>query len=93
MKRYLTALFLSAALAGSVSLRADEHEHHSDKHNKRYYDRDARDYHEWNEHENKLYRQYQKENRKREREFAKLNRKEREEYFRWRHHHPDMDRR
>ena len=95
MKRYLTALFLTAALAGSVSLRADDddHEHRSNRHVKRYYDPDARDYHEWNQHENNLYRQYAKENRKRERDFAKMNRRERQEYFRWRHSHPDMDRR
>lgn len=91
MKRYLTVLFLGAALAGPVSMRADEHERHSNQQNKRYYDRDGRDYHEWNQNENQVYRQYTKDNGRREREFARANRRERQEYFRWRHSHPDQD--
>jgi|SRR5438034_7126065 len=93
MKRYLTVLFVSAALAGSVSVRAEEHEHRRNKQDKRYYDRDARDYHVWNQNENRAYREYAKESQKRDREFAKMNRKERQEYFKWRHNHPDQDRR
>jgi hypothetical protein len=89
MNRYLTVLFLSAALAGSVAVKAEEH--HQDRHSKRYYDKDARDYHEWNKNESQAYRRYAKENRKRDREFAKASRRERQEYFKWRHHHPDDD--
>ena len=39
MNRYLTVLFLSAALAGSVSVRADDHR--SDTQTKRYYDKEV----------------------------------------------------
>ncbi|MCU1273361.1 MAG: hypothetical protein JWO48_792 [Bryobacterales bacterium] len=90
MKRYLTVLFVGAALAGSVPARADEH--HSDSHTKRYYDATARDYHEWNQNENQVYHQYVTENHKRDREFARTNRTERKDYFKWRHEHPDQDR-
>jgi hypothetical protein len=89
MKRYVTALFISAALAGSVSVRADEH--HSDNQTKRYYDKDARDYHEWNQNENQVYHQYVTENHRRDREFAKTTRAEKKDYFKWRHGHPDQD--
>jgi hypothetical protein len=90
MKRYLTVLFVGAALAGSVPARADDH--HSDSHNRRYYDTTARDYHEWNQNENQVYHQYVTENHKRNREFARTNRTERKDYFKWRHEHPDQDR-
>ena len=86
MHRYLSVLFVSAALAGSVAAKADDN-HHSDNRTQRYYDRDARDYHEWNEREDQAYRRYLRENRKREREFAKANRRERQDYFKWRHRH------
>ena len=90
MNRYLTVLFLSAALAGSVPARADD-DHQSDNRSKRYYDRDARDYHQWNQRENQVYRQYVTDNHKRDREFAKTTREERKDYFKWRHDHPDQD--
>jgi hypothetical protein len=90
MKRYLTVLFVGAALAGSVPARADDH--HADSHTKRYYDSTARDYHEWNQNENQVYHQYVTENHKRDREFAQTNRTERKDYFKWRHEHPDQDR-
>ena len=90
MHRYLTVLFLGAALAGSVPARDDDH--HSDNRTKRYYDKDARDYHEWNQNENQVYHQYVTENHKRDREFAKTTHQERKDYFQWRHSHPDQDR-
>ena len=88
MKRYLTVLFLGAALAGSVPARADD-DHHSNSHNKRYYDSTSRDYHEWNQNENQVYHQYVTENHKRDQDFSKTNHRERSDYFKWRHEHPD----
>lgn len=58
---------------------------------KRYYDRERKDYHEWNEAENAAYRHWLLEER-RERQFRDLNRlkrAEQAEYWRWRHEHPD----
>ena len=90
MNRCLTALFISAALAGSVPVRADDH--HSDNQTKRYYDKDARDYHEWNQNENQVYHQYVIDNHKRDRDFSRTTRTEKKDYFKWRHDHPDQDR-
>jgi len=90
MLRYLTVLFVGAALAGSVAARADD-DHHSANRTQRYYDKVSRDYHEWNENENQVYRRYVTENHKRDREFTKTNRRERQDYFKWRHEHPDHD--
>jgi len=89
MNRYLTVLFLSAALAGSVSVRADDHR--SDKQTKQYYDKEGRDYHEWNQNEDQVYHQYLADNHKKDRDFAKTTRGEKKDYFKWRHDHPDQD--
>jgi hypothetical protein len=91
MHRYLTVLFVSAALAGSVAAKADD-DHHASSQTQRYYDKDARDYHEWNQNENQVYHQYVTENHKRDREFAKTTRREKQDYYKWRHSHPDQDR-
>ena len=91
MHRYLTVLFVSAALAGSVAAKADD-DHHASSQTQRYYDKDARDYHEWNQNENQVYHQYVTENHKRDREFAKTSRREKQDYYKWRHSHPDQDR-
>jgi hypothetical protein len=88
MNRYLTVLFLSAALAGSVSMRADDHR--SDQ-PKQYYDKEGRDYHEWNQHEDQVYHQYLTDNHKKDRDFAKTTGGEKKDYFKWRHDHPDQD--
>ena len=90
MHRYLTVLFVSAALAGSVAAKADD-DHHAASRAQRYYDKDARDYHEWNQNENQVYRRYVTENHKRDREFAKTTRREKQDYYKWRHNHQDHD--
>ena len=43
MKNYLSALLLGTALLTPLVINADEH------HERRYYDKDHKDYHEWNE--------------------------------------------
>ncbi len=58
MRRYLSSLLLGAALCAPVVMYAqDEH------HDKRYYDREKKDYHEWNEREERAYRHWLKEER------------------------------
>ena len=88
MIRYLGTFILGAALLAPASLSAEDH-HKS----KRYYDRDGRDYHEWNQHENEAYRRYLAEQHRQYREFTRTNRREQQEYWRWRHNHGDDDRR
>jgi len=90
MHRLLTTILLSTALAGSMPLIADE-AHHADNQNKRYYDKSAGDYHEWNSTEDRAYHQYVSENHKKDREFDKTNSREKDDYFKWRHSHPEQD--
>ena len=88
MYRYLSAFLLSGALLLPVAVVADDHR---DEHNKRYYDKEAKDYHEWNEREAKAYRKYLEENHKQYHDWAKARREEQEDYWRWRHKHSDVD--
>jgi len=58
-------------------------------HDKRYYDRDGRDYHQWNGQEDRAYRVYLGEQHQQYRQFKKVKPAQRTEYFKWRHEHPD----
>jgi hypothetical protein len=76
----LTVIFAGAAMVAPVAMRAD------DPYEKRYYDKDGRDYHTWNDHEDRAYRIYLG---KQHRDFAVIDAGQRRDYFRWRHEHPD----
>jgi hypothetical protein len=79
----LSAFVLSAALVAPIAARADDH------HDKRYYDRNGKDYHAWNTNEDRAYRQYLVEQHRDYRDFGRENRSQQQGYFTWRHSHPD----
>jgi hypothetical protein len=84
MHRFLvSALLLGSAVITPVALRAE------DSHDRRYYDRENKDYHTWNNHEDHAYRVYLGEQHREYREFPKVRVEQQREYFRWRHEHPD----
>jgi len=58
----------------------------------RIYDRDRKDYHDWNESEDRAYRRYWQGRHRAYRDFSRLNRREQSHYWSWRHSHPDHDR-
>jgi hypothetical protein len=60
----------------------------------RYYDADHRDYHRWDDDEDRAYRVYWGEAHPRDpyRAYGRLNPGEQREYWEWRHGHPDADR-
>jgi type III secretory pathway component EscR len=87
MRRYLGALLLSSAICAPQVVKGDEH----DRREKRYYDRDARDWHQWNDNEDRAYRHYLQETHREYRHFARASRRERQEYWRWRHSHVEID--
>jgi hypothetical protein len=83
MKQFATLVLASGLLWQPISGLAAEHD--------RYYDRDRRDWHQWNENEERAYRHWLMEER-REREYRAYNRLRAErqrEYWRWRHEHAD----
>jgi hypothetical protein len=85
MYRFLVGgLLLGASLITPVALRADDSHH-----DRRYYDRNARDYHVWNSQEDRAYRAYLVEQHREYRAFPRVKVVRQREYFRWRHEHPD----
>jgi hypothetical protein len=82
MHRFLvSALLLGSTLITPLALRAEE--------NRRYYDREGKDYHTWDSHEDRAYRVYLGEQHREYREFPKVKVTQQREYFKWRHDHPD----
>ena len=58
----------------------------------RIYDRDRKDYHNWNESEDRAYRRYWQGRHRAYRDYSRLNAREQSHYWSWRHSHPDHDR-
>jgi len=87
MHRIMSTLLLGAALIAPVAIQADDEHHDRDK--KRYYDRDAKDWHEWNEQEERAYRRYLEESRQRDLAWERANAAQQRAYWKWRHKHPD----
>jgi hypothetical protein len=54
---------------------------------KRYYDKSARDYHEWNQDEDRKYHEYLSEKHMKDRDFDRLNSRDQSAYFKWSHDH------
>jgi hypothetical protein len=82
MRRFFGALLLSGVLLAplAVQTRAEQ----------RVYDPYRRDYHEWNDRENRAYRHWLMEERHREwHDWDHASRREQRDYWRWRHDHPD----
>jgi hypothetical protein len=82
--RFIASLFLTAALAAPAVLRAGPAPQDD-----RVYDREHKDYHHWDDHENAAWHRYLAEQHHADREFAKASRKEQAAYWNWRHSHPD----
>ena len=87
MHRFLMAggLILSAALIAPIAARADDRDHQD----KRYYDREGHDYHQWNANEDRAYRAYLQEQHHKYQDFNRVNHGQQQQYFKWRHQHPD----
>ena len=102
--RYLSCFFLAAALAAPVAIaqqddqrRGDDQRQQQDQDNRntenqnRVYDRGHKDYHNWDDNENRAWGQYRTEHHRDPQEFSKANNKEQAHYWDWRHAHPDKD--
>jgi hypothetical protein len=87
--RFIATLFLTAALGAPVAIAAAPAP--QARVQVRVYDRNHKDYHNWDDHENQSWGAYLSENHKKSHEFTKANRKEQSEYWNYRHSHPDRD--
>ena len=87
MRKTISALALVAAVGATALIPATASAQEHEQHERRVYDRDHRDYHNWNRDEDRAYREYLTQHHRRYREFARLNKKQQLEYWRWRHDH------
>ena len=79
-----------AMMAAATPQDDKQHEDRKDNH-KRYYDKQHKDYHTWDDNENRAYGQYRSENPKVTLEFSKSSKKQQSDYWNWRHAHPDKN--
>jgi hypothetical protein len=93
--RYLSSLFLTAALAAPVAMMATarpqddrNQENRQGENNKRYYDKSHKDYHTWDSNEDRAYQRYQTDHHQ-TRAFVQLNTQQQTVYWNWRHNNPD----
>jgi hypothetical protein len=86
MKHFLIlgGLLMAASLIAPVAIMADGDDHRGQK---RYYDRDTRDYHYWNDDEDRQYRAYLVEQPRVYSPFVKVKVRQQNEYFKYRHEH------
>jgi hypothetical protein len=81
---FLSSLVLIAVFVAPVSAIAASKETSVSV---RVYDKDHKDYHNWDDHENKQWGVYLSENHKKYHEYSKSNKKEQSNYWNWRHSH------
>jgi hypothetical protein len=68
-----------------------DHNNRNTENQSRVYDKDHKDYHNWDDNENRAWGQFRTENHKRSQEFSKANKKEQSQCWNWRHAHPDKN--
>jgi hypothetical protein len=86
---FLSSLFLSAALLAPMAIRANAAPQSVSI---RVYDRDHKDYHNWDDREVHSYTLFRAKHPKYNVTFTKTKHKQQREYWNWRHAHPDHDR-
>jgi hypothetical protein len=79
----LGGLLMAASLIAPVAVSADD----NNNRDKRYYDRDGKDYHTWNGDEDRQYRAYLVEQHRVYVPFVKVKVRQQREYFKYRHEH------
>jgi hypothetical protein len=88
--RFIGSLFLAAAVVAPALVVAEARAQEASV-QVRIYDRDHRDYHNWDDREDKAYRNYLGEQHRDYREYNRQNHTVQRHYWNWRHSHPDHD--
>jgi hypothetical protein len=88
--RFISSLFLAAALAAPVATIASPGAQNASV-QLRVYDRDHKDYHNWDDREDHAYRGYLTDQRQTYRVYNKQPHTTQRQYWNWRHSHPDKD--
>jgi len=86
--RLLSSLFLTAALAAPLATMAAAHPQENRTEEKRDDHKGHKDYHNWDNNEDRAYVRYQNEHHETH-AFVELNSRQQTVYWNWRHSHPD----
>ncbi len=90
MKKLLATLALSAAMLVPQMLLAQDHDRRDDHHDDRgFYDKHHKDYHKWDDHEDRAWRIYNEQHHRKYVDFQAANERDRQAYWGWRHDHSD----
>ncbi len=81
----LTAIGAGIVITLPTSVLAQDHDH--DDH--RFYDRGHKDYHEWNDHEDRAWHMYWEQRHRPYIAWERANERQRQRYWAWRHEHSD----
>lgn len=81
MKRFLIAVCLGGCLTVPAAIAVQDDD-------KRLFDQEHNDYHQWNAAEDSAWRRYLSDHHRTYHDFAKASDKEQRDYWRWRHAHP-----
>jgi hypothetical protein len=84
--RFISSLILAAVIAAPVAIIAAPEPQAVQV---RVYDRNHKDYHNWDDHENHAWGLYLSDNHMETREYSKSSRRDQSNYWNWRHSHPD----
>jgi len=84
--RFISSLILAASIVAPVAMIAAPGPQEVQV---RVYDRNHKDYHNWDDHENHAWGVYLSDNHRKDHEFATSSRREQGNYWNWRHAHPD----
>ena len=88
MKKLAISLAVAASLLVPCATFADDHDHDRD-HDQRYYDRHRKDYHHWDDREDRAYHMYWEQRHRPYVDWDHANNRDRERYWNWRHEHND----
>jgi hypothetical protein len=88
--RYISSLLLAASLTAPVAIMAAPAPN-DDGVQVRVYDAHHKDYHNWDDHENRSWGVYLTNNHRRPHEYSHSRKREQNNYWDWRHAHPDND--
>ncbi|HLW98599.1 MAG TPA: hypothetical protein VKR82_08145 [Candidatus Acidoferrales bacterium] len=88
--RFIGSLILTAALVGPVAMMAAPAPQDAGV-QIRIYDRNHKDYHNWDDRENHAWGIFLTDNHRKSHEYSRASKREQSQYWNWRHQHPDRD--
>jgi hypothetical protein len=90
VNRYICSLFLAATIVAPALVVAEAKAQEASV-QVRLYDRDHRDYHNWDDREDHAYRRYLVVHHRPYRTYQRQHYRVQRHYWNWRHSHPDRD--